>query len=109
MDKKPKVHIFLAHASEDKEQVRELHRKLQHEGYCPWLDEEKLLPGQLWREEIPKAIKGSDFFIACLSEQSVAKKGYVQKEFRLALNYCAERPKEDIYIIPLKLNECHIP
>ncbi len=109
MPEKTEVQIFLAHAREDKELVRQLYRKLKQEGYSPWLDEEDLLPGQLWRKEIPKVIKNSDFFIACLSKQSVAKTGYVQKEFRLALNYCAERPQDNIYLIPLKFNDCEIP
>ena len=99
----------MAHANEDKEQVRELYQRLKQEGYVPWLDEEDLLPGQKWRQEIPKAIKSSDFFITCLSMKSIAKTGYVQKEFRLALNYCAERLQDDIYLIPLKLTDCRIP
>jgi TIR domain len=109
MPEKSEFQIFLAHASEDKEQVRELYQRLQREGYCPWLDEENLLPGQLWQEEIPKAIKNSHIFIACLSEQSISKTGYVQKEFRQALTVCAERPHDDIYLIPLKFSDCKVP
>ncbi|NJN37492.1 MAG: toll/interleukin-1 receptor domain-containing protein [Acaryochloridaceae cyanobacterium CSU_3_4] len=109
MSDKSEIWIFLAHASEDKQQVRELYRKLQQEGYSPWLDEENLLPGQSWQEEIQKAIKRSDFFIACLSQQSITKTGYVHKEFRLALSYCAERPQDDIYLIPLKFDDCQVP
>lgn len=109
MPKKSEIKIFLAHASEDKEQVRELYQKLQQEGYCPWLDEKDLLPGQLWREEIHKAIRNSNLFIACLSKQSISKTGYVQKEFRLALISCSERPHGDVYLIPLKFNDCQIP
>lgn len=106
---KSEIRIFLAHANEDKPMVRELYRKLKQEGYRPWLDEEDLLPGQLWRKEIAKAIKSSNFFVACLSEQSIAKTGYVQKEFRLALNHFAELPPGDIYLIPLKFDDCQIP
>ena len=109
MPEKMGVQIFLAHANEEKEQVRQLYQKLKQEGYSPWLDEEDLLPGQLWGEEIPKAIKSSDFFIACLSKQSITKTGYIQKEFRLALNSCAERPQGHIYLIPLKFSDCEIP
>lgn len=106
---KSELKIFLAHASEDKPLVRELYYKLKEEGYCPWLDEEDLLPGQLWQEEIPKAIKNSDLFIACLSGQSISKRGYVQREFRLALNSYTERLAGDIYLIPLKFEDCQIP
>ena len=69
------VQIFIAHASEDKPQIRELYNKLKAAGYRPWLDEEDLIPGQNWREEIPKALKNSDLFLACLSYTSISKRG----------------------------------
>ena len=109
MKEKGKFQIFLAHAKEDKARVRELYRKLKEAGYRPWLDKLDLVPGQWWREEIPKAIKGSDLFVACLSETSIRKQGYVQQEFRLALGQYAERPAGEIYLIPLKFDDCDIP
>ncbi|NER81258.1 MAG: SUMF1/EgtB/PvdO family nonheme iron enzyme [Leptolyngbya sp. SIO1D8] len=101
--------IFLAHASEDKTAVIKLYDRLQQQGYQPWLDKKDLIPGQKWREEIPKAIRNSDIFIACLSQRSVAKQGYVQREFRMALNVCADKPPGTIYLIPLRLDDCQIP
>ena len=101
--------IFLAHASEDKDAVRELHARLVELGFRPWLDEIDLIPGQNWRIEIPKAIKDSDVFLACLSKCSVRKQGYVQKEFRLALDTYAEKPPGSIYVIPVKLDDCEMP
>jgi hypothetical protein len=109
MKKPSAVRIFLAHASEDKPQVRGLHQRLRGAGYQPWMDEVDLIPGQNWREEITKAIQNSDIFIACLSSQSVSKRGYVQREFRQALNQMAEMPAGEIYLIPLKLDECEVP
>lgn len=103
------IQIFLAHASEDKLQVRELHKKLHSKGFNPWLDEIDLLPGQNWQVEIPNAIRESDVFLGCLSKSSVAKQGYVQKEFRLALMSYASRPAEKIFFIPVKLDNCEIP
>ena len=76
--------IFLAHAREDKSQVRKLYADRKARGLDPWLDEADLMPGQIWRDEIPKAIRGAALlFLACLSSRSVAKVGYVQNEFRL--------------------------
>jgi hypothetical protein len=108
-ERRSMLRIFLAHAKEDKPSVRELYYKLKQKGYLPWLDEMDLLPGQLWRDEIPNAIKNSDIFIACFSQHSVAKRGYVQREFRLALDKFAESISGDIYFIPLILNDCEIP
>ncbi|MEM8610789.1 MAG: SUMF1/EgtB/PvdO family nonheme iron enzyme [Cyanobacteria bacterium P01_H01_bin.105] len=103
------VRIFLAHAKEDKAEVVELYERLKRRGYTPWLDKKDLLAGQTWRAEIPKAIRNSDIFIACLSKHSVEKQGYVQQEFRMALNQCARRPPGKIYLVPVRLDDCNIP
>ena len=103
------IHIFLAHASEDKEAVIHLYQRLKERGFQPWLDKFDLLPGQNWRAEIPKAIKTSDVFIACLSQQSVKKEGYIQREFRMALNEMADKPPDQIFLIPVRLDACQIP
>jgi formylglycine-generating enzyme required for sulfatase activity len=101
--------IFVAHASEDKPAVRQLYRELVTRGFEPWLDSEDLLPGQAWKLEIPKAIRGAQVFLACLSSRSVAKVGYVQNEFRLALAAFGQRPPGSIYLIPARLDECEVP
>lgn len=58
--------IFLCHSSGDKTPVRSLYCRLTAEGFAPWLDEENLLPGQNWRDEILKAIRASDVIMLCL-------------------------------------------
>lgn len=109
MSKKSEIQIFLAHANEDKEEVSKLYDRLQQAGYKPWLDKKDLIPGQNWPLVIPDVIAKSQLFIACLSSRSIAKKGYVQKEFKQALNKYAEIAPDMIYIIPLRLDRCEIP
>ena len=109
MSKKSDIQIFLAHAHDDKEVVFELYDRLKKAGYKPWLDKKNLIPGQNWRSEISRVIKDSQLFIACLSKCSIAKRGFVQKEFRMALSQAAELPSESIYIIPVRLDDCEIP
>ncbi len=105
----PSQRIFLAHAKEDEKAVIQLYERLKQAGYSPWLDKKDLLAGQRWRDEIPKAIKQSSIFIACLSQNSIEKRGYVQQEFRLALMECAQRPASKIFLIPFRLDNCEIP
>jgi hypothetical protein len=50
---KRSLKVFLCHASGDKPPVRDLYKRLTAEGVDAWLDQEKLLPGQDWRMEIP--------------------------------------------------------
>lgn len=103
------LQIFLCHSSSDKQIVRELYRRLVSDGFDPWLDEENILPGQDWNEEIIKAVRESDVAIVCLSEKSINKAGYIQKEIKYALDIADEKPDGTIFLIPLKLEECNVP
>ncbi len=101
--------LFLCHASEDKTQVEEMYHQLKAAGLKPWLDKEDLLPGQNWAEEIPTIIRDSNFILIFFSTTSVAKRGYVQKEFKLALDVLDETPEGKISVIPVRLDSCKIP
>ena len=100
---------FLCHSSGDKELVRQLYRRLQSDGVPCWFDEEDLLPGQDWEYEIGKAIRASRFILACLSQASVSKTGYVQKELARALDVAQEQQEGAIFLIPVRLEDCEIP
>lgn len=103
------LRVFLCHSSADKPAVRELYEKLTARGIDAWLDEKKLLPGQQWKLEIPKAVREADAVIICLSKNSITKEGYVQKEIKFALDIALEKPEGTIYLIPAKLEECKVP
>jgi len=104
-----KLLIFLSHASQDKRQVRTLYKRLQEDGFDPWLDEERLLPGQDWDLEIEKALRLSDAILLCFSSLSVAKEGYIQREYKRAMRYLEEKPEGTIYVIPVRLDDCELP
>lgn len=105
-----KLRVFLCHASNDKPIVRELYQRLKAEGWIdPWLDEEKLLPGHDWDAEIEKAVEAADAVIVLLSNNSVTKEGYVQKELRAVLDVAEYKPEGAIFIIPLRLENCFVP
>lgn len=103
------LRVFICHSSDDKSIVRDVSRKLRAEGIEPWLDEEDLLPGQDWNQEITQAVRSSDTVIVCLSQGSINKRGYVQKEIKYALDVADEQPDGTIFLIPVKLEECNIP
>lgn len=104
------LRVFLCHASQDKAAVRDLYRRLRAEAWInPWLDEEKLLPGQDWDMEIEKALEKADVVIVCLSNKSVTKEGYIQRELKFVLDIALEKPEGAIFIIPLRLEDCDLP
>lgn len=103
------LRVFLCHASQDKQAVRQLYTRLRESGYHPWLDEEDLLPGQDWALEIRAAVRRSDVVAVCLSRQSIQKSGFVQKEIGFALDVADEQPEGTIFLIPVRLEECAVP
>ena len=99
-----KLKVFLCHASQDKPIVRELYQRLAAEGWIdPWLDEEKLLPGQDFDLEIYKATRDADAIIICLSSISVKREGYVNREIRRALDIAQEKTEGAIIVLPSKI------
>lgn len=103
------LRVFLCHASSDKPAVRNLYRQLVKEGVDVWLDEASILPGQDWQVEIPEAVRNSDVIIVCLSNKSITKEGYIQKEISFALDVAYEKPERAIFIIPARLEDCEVP
>ena len=110
MPAKRKLRVFLCHASQDKPDVRDLYKKLVAETWIdPWLDEEKLLPGQDWNLEIEKAVESADVVIIFNSGTSVSKEGYVQKEMRQVLNIALEKLDGEVFILPVRLDDSELP
>lgn len=100
--------IFHSYTKEDRKSVEYLYDELSKAGYKPWMDTKDILPGEEWEISIKKAIKNSDFFLAFLSKKSVSKRGFLQKEIRYALNILEGMLDNDIYLIPVRLEECEI-
>ncbi len=104
-----RIRVFLAYAEEDRADVKRLFAALQKAGFEPWMDQEKLLPGQNWPRAIERAIDLSEFFIGCFSRRSVAKRGHFQCELDYALNVALRVPSEEIFFLPVRLNDCEVP
>lgn len=104
-----RARVFLAHAKEDRAEVKKLYDALQAAGFEPWMDDERLLPGQNWPRAIQRAIELSDFFLICFSRRSVVKRGFFQAELRYALDVAACVPLEEIFLVPARLSECEVP
>jgi len=104
------LRVFLCHSSNDKPLVRELYQKLRAENWIrAWLDEEELYPGEDWNMEIEKAVETADAIIVCLTNNSITKEGYIQRELRIVLDYADYKPEGTLYIIPVRLENCEPP
>ena len=106
---KTKALIFLSYARDDQDMVKSVYKRLQAEGYSPWMDQFDILPGENWERSIRAAIQKADFFLIFLSNHSVNRRGVLQQEIRMALDSWNKMLSDDIYLIPVRLSDCPIP
>lgn len=101
--------VFIAYVEEDLLLARRLRDRIAAAGCSPWMDKDKLIPGQNWPRAIRRAIEISDAFVACFSVRSGSKRGPFQSELRWAL-HCAQRiPLEETFVVPVRFEPCAVP
>jgi hypothetical protein len=104
------LRVFICYSSDDRAAVRSLYERLKREqGLDPWLDTEELLPGVDWDLEIRSAVRAASVVLVCLSNHSINREGYLQKEIRQALDIADEKPDGTIFLIPVRLEDCEVP
>ena len=96
--------MFISYAREDQSWADRLYMDLRRNEVDAWLDVRCVGAGADWSLEVRKAIQRSGFFILLLSKHSVTKRGYVQREIKLALDVMKEFPTGATYLIPVKLD-----
>lgn len=111
-EQKRPLKVFLCHIHVDKDAAKALYDRLAQDGVDAWLDKEKLFAGANWEFEIRKAVRECDIFVVCVSEQFTQRfrrKNFAQTEVGIALNEAELKPKDQIYIIPVRLENCAVP
>lgn len=106
--------IFISYASDDLEYARALYVALHAVGLAPWMDKPPpphvgLLIGEKWEAVLRHRIANADFIVLVLSPRSVSKRGYVQVEFRMALDRMNYLPDNDVLVLPVLAEQCAIP
>lgn len=101
--------VFVAYVEEDAFLAVQLYDKLKQAGLDPWMDRLKLLPGQNWPRAIERAIETCDFFVALFSRRALVKRGGFQAEVRYALDFSRKTPLDEIFFVPVRLEDCHVP
>jgi len=104
-----KTGVFISYARDDVEIARKLYMDLKKARLNPWFDEKNLLPGHNWKVIIHKAMKASAYVLVLFSSKSVGKRGFAQKELKIALDLLDEFPSDKIFIIPVRVDKCESP
>lgn len=97
--------VFISYTSGDRDRVEPIADALMASGIDAWMDVRRLKAGQNWDFEIRRALDKAAVIVVFISDKSVTKRGYVQREIRLALEKAEEKLVDDIYLIPVLLDE----
>lgn len=97
--------VFISYANPDQKRVTPFFEFLDREGFKVWFDIKSLRPGQNWDFEIKRALDKSNIIIVFLSKNSIDRRSYVQREIKIAISKLEEKLVDDIYIIPVLLDE----
>lgn len=101
--------VFISYGKEDRRAAEAIYAHVKNRGLLPWLDQHDLPPGVLWGDLIPEQIRRSDYFLILLSSRSSQRRGYLQREIRIALDVVEDLPQGTVYIVPIRLDDCEIP
>lgn len=102
--------VFISYVSPDRERVIPFADFIAALDVDVWIDFRKIKPGQNWDYEIRRGLDRATIIVIFLSNNSVNRRGYAQREIRVALEKAEEKLISDIYIIPVLLdNEVVFP
>lgn len=90
--------VFLAHNTQDKQQVEKIAAALKQRGLNPWLDKEQIRPGQWVQDAIQKAIPEVKAAAICVGPRGLGR--WQAVELRTFISQCVER---GIPVIPVLL------
>ena len=65
--------VFLCHNSQDKPAVREFAKDLADQGLLGWIDEERLLPGDIVQEKLERAIRDAGAIAVCIGPNGLGR------------------------------------
>lgn len=97
--------VFVSYATPDRDAVNVYADALERAGVNVWMDHRRLVAGQNWDDEILRALGKAVIVIVFMSENSVDRRGYAQREIRLALKHAEEKLSSDIYLVPVLMSE----
>ncbi len=105
---KPEMKVFISYAKEDQKTAKRLYDDLKLADIIPWMESENFIPGQNMKLAAREAIKESSYFLVLLSAHSVSNRGIIHKEIRIALDVLDELPNSEVFVIPVRLDDCKI-
>ena len=97
--------IFLSYAREDQKIAEEVSEILRRNNVEVWMDRLKILPGQRWDKHIQNAIENCSGAILLVSQYSLRKDSYIQREIDALLERAARVSDLGVFLIILRVQD----
>jgi hypothetical protein len=101
--------VFLSASRGDATRVKPIYDAIKAAGFKPWLDIENLLPGQDWVAAIQSALQQASVFLLFVSNNSVTRRGWLQRETDFAAEKFARSATGTHYVVPVRLDPVEPP
>jgi hypothetical protein len=100
--------VFFIYSRKDLAIAKELSSFLRESGFAPWLDVEQLVPGQVWRKAVVKAMQESGVAVVLLSDNMNSSKES-QAELTVAAKLLTAKDRNTFPILPIRLDDSEVP
>ena len=104
-----RIKIFLNYAREDTNQIESLYNSLRASGFEPWMDTKDIYAGDSWPKRVETAIRNSDFFLWCISQNASVQHGVIEREREIAREIQMTSEDRHNFIIPIRLEDLSEP
>jgi hypothetical protein len=102
--------VFISYVRDNAAEAGRLAAELRGYGVDTWINREQLKPGERWGDAIRQGIASGDYFIACFSQEYVARNAtYMNEELTLAIEQLRLRRTDRAWFIPVLLSPCEVP
>lgn len=101
-------HVFIVYARDDLETAKRLAKVMKDAGLNPWLDVEQLVPGQVWKKAVLKALEESSIALVIVSN-NLQKDGFVREELNAAMKLLQSRETDVVPIVPVRVDDSSVP
>jgi hypothetical protein len=85
--------VFLCHNARDKPAVRELAENLGNLGLLAWIDEERLLPGDVVQEKLEREIRRAGAVVVCIGPNGLGR--WQQVEYHTVYEQLIDLSEQD--------------
>lgn len=100
--------VFLIYSRKDLAVAKELSALLAKAGFAPWLDVEQLVPGQVWRQAIGKAIQEAGVAVVLISK-NLNESRESQAELMAAMKVLTAKDDQTFPVLPVRLDDAEVP